>query len=92
MDKEKIFLHDMFGFKALLDVSIDKTREVIYIYCQSELSLKHHMMAQHTADAERPPPPHQRQTAPICCFLSGLSLPRYAVSILFEHAVPLKLF
>ncbi len=43
--------------------------KVIYIYCPCKLSfhwstssLKYHLLAKHTADAERRPPPRQRQT------------------------------
>ena len=56
------------AFKALSDGSLLKIK-VIYIYCPCELShhwstssLKYQLLAKHTADAESPPPPHQRHS------------------------------
>ena len=68
MDKDNGLLNGKFSFKGLSDGSLHKNK-IIYIYCPCELShhwstsrLKYHMLAKHTADAETPPPPHQRQT------------------------------
>ncbi len=67
MDKEKGLLNGKFSFKALPDGSLSKIK-VIFIFCRCELSyhqstsiLKYHLLAKHTAEAESPPPPHQKQ-------------------------------
>ena len=69
MDKEKGHLKGKFSFKALLDNSPDKT-EVICMYYRCKLSyhrstscLKFNFLAKHTADAENPPAPRQKQAA-----------------------------
>lgn len=68
MEKERGLLNGKFIYKTRSDGSVDKTK-VICIYCRCELSyhrstssLKYHLMAKHTTDAESPPPPRQRQT------------------------------
>ncbi len=48
-------------FFALPDGSLDKT-EVIFFYSRCVLSLKDHLQAKHTVDAESPARPRQRQT------------------------------
>ncbi len=57
-------------FAHVLYVSLvpRQERRVICIYCRCELSchwslasLIYHLLSKHTADAESPPPPHQRQ-------------------------------
>ena len=68
MDKEKGLLNGK--FKALPDGSLDKNTIIYYAFnCRYELSyhwsmssLKQHLLAKHTANAESPPPPRQRQT------------------------------
>lgn len=61
-------LNGKFSFKDLPDGSVDRTK-VICIYCRGEFSyhrstssLKYHLSAKHTADAESPAPPRLRQT------------------------------
>ncbi|KAF0041313.1 hypothetical protein F2P81_007211 [Scophthalmus maximus] len=61
MDANKI-LNGKFTFKKSPNGSIDKTK-VICVFCRRELSyhrstssLKYHLMAKHTADANSPPP------------------------------------
>lgn len=69
MEKEKGLLNGKFTFKKMPDGSLDKTK-VICMYCRVEMnyhrstsSLKYHLQAKHTADAESaPPPPRQKQT------------------------------
>ncbi|XP_053179676.1 E3 SUMO-protein ligase ZBED1-like [Scomber japonicus] len=63
MDKATSILNGKFIFKALPDGGIDRTK-AICIYCKSVFSfhrstssLKYHLAAKHTADAESPPPP-----------------------------------
>ena len=67
MEKEKGLLNGKFSSKALPDDILDKIK-VICMSCRCELSyprstwsLKYHLLAKHTADAEKPPPPRQRQ-------------------------------
>lgn len=66
MDKKGRILNGKFNFKAMPDGSLDKTK-VICIYCRCELryhrstsSLKYHLLAKHTAEAENLP--RQMQT------------------------------
>ncbi len=69
MDIKDSILNGKFSYKALPDGSLDRTK-VICIYCrcefsyhQSTSSLKYHLSAKHTADAESPvPPPRLKQT------------------------------
>ena len=66
MDK-KYILNGKFSYKVLPDGSLDRTK-VICIYCRGEFtyhrsttSLKYHLSAKHTADAESPAPPRMKQ-------------------------------
>lgn len=68
MEKEQYLMNGKFVYKTMSDGSVDKTK-VVCIYCRCELShhrstssLKYHLMAKHTADAESSHPPRQRQT------------------------------
>nr|XP_054591163.1 E3 SUMO-protein ligase ZBED1-like [Nothobranchius furzeri] len=67
MERKNGLLNGKFPFKTLPDGTTDKTK-VICVYCRCELSyhrstssLKYHLLAKHTADAESPPP-HRKQT------------------------------
>lgn len=68
MDKTSL-VNGKFHFKTLPDGSLDRTN-VVCIYCKAEFSyhrstssLKYHLSAKHTADAESPrPPPRVKQT------------------------------
>jgi len=62
IDSRKGILNGKFSFKALPDGSVDQTK-VICNYCRCELSyhrstlsLKYHLLAKHTADADSPAP------------------------------------
>ena len=64
MDEEKGLLNGKFSFKVQPAGSLHKNK-VISIYCQWELShhwialsLKYHLLAKHTTDAESPSLPH----------------------------------
>ena len=68
MDANKI-LNGTFTLKKLPNGSIDKTKE-IFVFCRCELSyhrstssLKYHLMAKHTADANSLPPPQSQAIA-----------------------------
>lgn len=70
-DKETGILNGKLRFKALRDGSLIRTHsksKVICIHCRCELSyrstlsLKYHLLAKHTADAESPALPQKRQT------------------------------
>nr|XP_055040804.1 E3 SUMO-protein ligase ZBED1-like [Misgurnus anguillicaudatus] len=68
MEVGKGLLNGKFIYKMMADGSVDKTK-VICTYCRCELSyhrslssLKYHLMAKHTADADSTPPPRQTQT------------------------------
>ena len=67
MNKETGLLNGKFSFKALPHGSLNKNK-FICIYCQCELSyhwstlsLKYHLLAKHTADAERPSSPSRKE-------------------------------
>ena len=67
MDKNTI-LNGKFSYKALPDGSLDRTK-VICVSCRAEFSyhrstssLKYHLSAKHTADAESPASPRLKQT------------------------------
>ena len=61
-EMEKGLMNGKFTFKTLPDGSVDRTK-VICTYCRHEMSyhwstssLRYHLQAKHTADAESPPP------------------------------------